>query len=112
VVVESNQGGDMTRSTIHVAAPDLKVEKVRASESKADRADPVSVQYARAAVHHAGYFAALESQLTTWVPSESKSPDRMDALVHAVTFVLPPVPTPRAGYASTVRDRTLRSVRP
>lgn len=107
-VVEANQGGDMTRSTIHVADPNVTVRKVRAVDSKADRADPVSVQYAKAAIHHAGYFAALETQLTTWVPTESKSPDRLDALVHAVTEIMPPLPIPQAGYASTVRDRGLR----
>jgi phage terminase large subunit-like protein len=30
----------------------------------------------------------LESQMTSWVPNEGKSPDRMDALVHAVASLL------------------------
>jgi phage terminase large subunit-like protein len=102
-VVEANQGGDMTRSTIHAADTSVTVKKVRATQSKYDRAEPVSVQYARGFVHHAGYFKALEDQQTTWVPTESKSPDRLDALVHAVTFLLPPVAIPSAGIASTAR---------
>lgn len=91
-IVESNQGGDMVRSTIHAVDPDVRVEKVRAAVSKSDRAEPVSVLYAKGWVHHWGHLAALESQMTTWVPEESKgkSPDRLDALVHLVTALLRP----------------------
>lgn len=88
VIVERNQGGDMTRSTIHAADPSVIVEKVTASQSKADRAEPVSTAYSKGWVHHAGYFGKLESQQTTWVPNESKSPDRLDALVHVLTNLL------------------------
>ena len=90
VIVESNQGGDMVRSTIHAVDPTVVVETVRAKESKSDRAEPVSVLYAKGWVHHYGHLAALESQMTTWVPTEHKSPDRIDALVHLVTKLLRP----------------------
>lgn len=62
-VVESNQGGDMTRATIHAVDPNVKVEKLRAVESKQARAEPVSALYARGWVHHAGTFPALETQM-------------------------------------------------
>ncbi len=88
-VVESNQGGDMTRATIHNVDPNVRVDKVRASESKADRAEPVSVLYPQW-IHHHGILSKLESQQTTWVPDESKSPDRLDALVHVITKLLRP----------------------
>lgn len=100
VVVESNQGGDMTRSTIHAADPNVRVEKVRAVDSKSDRAEPVSMLYSKDWIHHDGVLARLENQMTTWVPSESpKSPDRLDALVHLVTHLLHPTPMSGRGKA-------------
>jgi phage terminase large subunit-like protein len=96
VVVEANQGGDMTRSTIHAVDPNVPVEKIRAKESKSDRAEPVSTLYSRGWIHHYGIMSALESQQTTWVPDESKSPDRLDALVHLVTRLLKPTQLKRA----------------
>jgi phage terminase large subunit-like protein len=105
VIVEANQGGDMVRSTIHNVDPTVTVTKIRASASKYDRAEPVSVLYARGWVHHLGFFGPLESQLTTWVPSEDKSPDRLDALVHLVNALLTPMPMRRATVSSPVGRR-------
>lgn len=96
VVVERNQGGDMVRSTIHAVDANIKVEKVTASESKADRAEPVSMLYAQGWVHHFGNLPALENQMTTWVPEEGDSPDRLDAMVHLVTKLLAIKPARRA----------------
>lgn len=106
VVVEKNQGGDMTRATIHNVDPTVKVEKIHAGASKAERAEPVAALYARGWVHHIGDFPALESQMTTWVqvehrgsgsrPTTRKSPDRLDALVHAINALLPPMKIGRA----------------
>jgi phage terminase large subunit-like protein len=90
IVVESNQGGDMVRSTIHAHDPNLNVVKIRAKDSKADRAEPISVLYAKGWVHHLGSLPVLESQMTTWVPAEGKSPDRIDAAVHVLTHLLRP----------------------
>lgn len=88
VFVEANQGGDMTRSTIHAVDPKLRVEKINARISKGARAEPISALYERGLIHHAGFFPMLESQMTTWVPNEGKSPDRLDALVHAIASLL------------------------
>lgn len=53
------------------------------------RAEPVQALYEQHRVHHVGIFAELESQQTAWVPDESPdSPDRLDALVHALTYLL------------------------
>lgn len=104
IVVESNQGGDMCRATIHAVDPNVKVEKVHAKVSKADRAEPVSTLYARGWIHHHGTLAALESQMTTWVPTEDKSPDRLDALVHLVTKLLKPTQIGRASVHSPVQN--------
>ena len=88
VVVEANQGGDMTRATVHAVDPGLRVEKITAKASKAARAEPVSALYERRLVHHAGFFPLLEMQMTTWVPGSGRSPDRLDAVVHAVAYLL------------------------
>jgi phage terminase large subunit-like protein len=110
VVAESNQGGDMVRAVIHGVDPSVKVTKITARQSKYDRAEPVSTLYAQGFWHHAGYFAALESQQVTWVPADERSPDRIDALVHVATALIPPLPIPAAGYASTVRRSNIRSL--
>jgi len=49
----------------------------------------VSALYARRWCHHVGVFPELEEQLTTWVPGE-RSPDRMDALVWALSALFYP----------------------
>lgn len=93
VIVEVNNGGDMCRSVIHAVDPNVPVKKVRASDGKKVRAQPISTQYERGRWHHVGEFPLLEEQLTTWVPERGmKSPDRLDALVWAATHLLPPNP--------------------
>lgn len=105
VMVESNMGGDMTRATIHSVDPSLRVDKITARLAKASRAEPVSALYERGWVHHAGYFPLLESQMTTWVPGAERSPDRMDALVHAVNSLLTDQPTVRGSVRSVASRR-------
>lgn len=89
VHVESNQGGDMTRATIHAVDPSVVVKKITARGSKQTRAEPVAALYERGWIHHVGAMPELEEQLTTWIPSDAKSPDRLDALVHCVATLLP-----------------------
>lgn len=110
IYVESNQGGDMVRSTIHAVDPDVPVRKIRAKESKKSRAEPIAALYERGFVHHLGFFPMLEEQLTTWIPPEqggdSKSPDRLDAAVHAIRELLQTtVVAPARGRSA--RDRNI-----
>lgn len=105
VVVEKNMGGDMVRSTIHNVDPTVRVRKVNATDSKYDRAEPISTLYERGWVHHVGYFSQLETQQTTWVAGKSKSPDRLDALVHMLTAALKPLPPAVATMSSAVGRR-------
>jgi len=105
VIVESNQGGDMTRATVSAVDPTLRIQKVHASGSKQMRADPISAQYERGMIHHVGFFPLLEEQMTTWVPTVSKSPDRVDALVHAVATALVERPTAKASVRSVATRR-------
>lgn len=88
VIAESNQGGSMVRDVLHRHTPNLPVKLVHASRDKRTRALPVAMLYEQNRVHHAGTFPELEDQLCTWDETAS-SPDRMDALVYAITELLP-----------------------
>lgn len=93
IVAEVNQGGDLVAGNIFAVNPSVPFRAVRATRGKMVRAEPVSALYEQGRVHHLGTFPTLEDQMVTWVPGE-KSPDRMDALVWALTeLVVDPEPT-------------------
>jgi len=96
VVAEKNNGGDMVLSTLNNADKSVPVKLVWASRGKAVRAEPVSLLYEQGRVHHVGTFDLLEDQLCEWVPGD-RSPDRLDALVWAVTELM-------QGFNSTAYD--------
>jgi phage terminase large subunit-like protein len=48
-----------------------------------------SALYEQGKIHHVGGFPELEDQLCTWEKGTSDSPDRLDALVHALTELKP-----------------------
>lgn len=92
LVVEVNQGGDMVESILRHIEPNVPVRPVRATRGKYLRAEPVAHLYERGLVIHAGRFEALEDELCDFGPgpqgfslSSGRSPDRVDALVWAVT---------------------------
>ncbi len=84
VIAEANQGGDMVKSVLQQAAPNLPVRLVHATRGKITRAAPIAALYEQGRIHHAGVFAELEDQMCQY-DGEGKSPDRMDALVWALT---------------------------
>jgi phage terminase large subunit-like protein len=84
VIAEVNQGGEMVEYTIQTVDRGVPVKMVHASRSKQARAEPISALYEKGFVHHVGYFPYLEDQLCSWVPGE-KSPDRLDAMVWALS---------------------------
>ena len=91
IVVEDNAGGQMAESTIQNAVErTLPIKTVKARRGKYIRAEPVASLYEQGRVHHVGRFPALEDQMCTWNPDigPSQSPDRADALVHAVTQLI------------------------
>jgi len=71
---------------------------VRASRGKVVRAEPVGALYEQRRIHHVGIFAALEDQMCSFTvdfdrASAGYSPDRVDALVWAITeLMVEPVP--------------------
>jgi phage terminase large subunit-like protein len=52
------------------------------------RAEPISALYEQGRVHHIGKMDKLEDQMCSWSPDDLKSPDRLDALVWALTDLL------------------------
>ncbi len=86
IVAEMNNGGEMVRHTIHSIDPTVPVVLVWASRGKVTRAEPISALYEQFRIYHVGFFAELEDQMCEWEPG-LKSPDRMDALVWALTHL-------------------------
>lgn len=86
IVAEVNNGGDLVAHTLRVVDPYARVVSVHASRGKRTRAEPVAMMYERGLVHHVDHFLQLVEQLTSWSASTGEaSPDRLDALVWALT---------------------------
>lgn len=96
VIGEVNNGGDMVEYTIRTVDPNVPFKKVHASRGKQIRAEPVSALYEQGKVHHVGTFPELEDQMCEWVPGDT-SPDRLDALVWALTELMLEKEKPKAG---------------
>ena len=91
IIAEDNAGGDLVRSTLKAAVPrTLPYKGIKARSGKRIRAEPVAALYEQGRVHHVGRFPKLEDQMCTWTPDlgPSHSPDRADALVHAITELM------------------------
>ena len=93
IVAEVNQGGEMVTQTIRSVDPNANVRAVRASRGKYIRAEPISALYARNIVYHLAHLIELEEQMCTFTPdhdrSKDGSPDRLDAMVWAMTELFP-----------------------
>jgi phage terminase large subunit-like protein len=89
IVVETNQGGDMVSETLKRVDPHAAVTPVHATRGKAARAEPVSALYEQGLVRHVGVMATLEDQLCGF-GGGGRSPDRVDALVWAVSALSEP----------------------
>jgi phage terminase large subunit-like protein len=85
IVAEVNNGGDLVEAILRNVDHALAYKPVHASRGKLTRAEPISALYEQHRVHHVGTFGVLEDQMCDYVPMASKSPDRMDALVWALT---------------------------
>ena len=95
VVAETNAGGLLVEQVIrnHDQSIVVKPAKARIGAGKGTRAEPTAALYEQKRVFHVGKLERLEEQMTTWDPTGSdelakrskKSPDRMDALVWAMS---------------------------
>lgn len=103
IVGERNFGGDMVMTVIR-QHPDwpfaqdegIGLKEVVATKSKGHRAAPIAAMYQQGRVYHVGesnQFAELEYQMLNYDPNlprgRQSSPDRMDALVHAMAELHP-----------------------
>lgn len=85
IVYEANQGGEMVAQTLMTVAT-VPLRRVFASKNKRARAEPISMLYEQGRVRHVGNFYNLEDELCEWEPGSGASPNRLDALVWAVTW--------------------------
>lgn len=95
IIAEVNQGGDLVAHMLKSLDPHVPFRAVRATRSKMTRAEPIAALYAQGRVFHVGRdLKTLEEQLTSFVPGGA-SPDRLDALVWALTELLLTTSTPK-----------------
>ena len=85
IIGEKNYGGEMVEYTIKTHAPRAKIKAVSATRGKVVRAEPISALYEQGKVWHNQVMQELEDELCMYDPETSKSPNRMDALVWALT---------------------------
>jgi phage terminase large subunit-like protein len=89
IVAEGNQGGDLVTHTIQSVREHCPVTIVHASRGKQARAEPIAALYEQNKISHVGTFPELEDQMATWEPlGDQPSPDRIDALVWALTELM------------------------
>lgn len=91
IVAEVNQGGDLVEGVIRQVDRGVPIRQVRATRGKWLRAEPIAALYAEGRVVHVGEFAKLEAQMLVFGAdgrAAGKSPDRLDALVWALTELM------------------------
>lgn len=85
VVAEVNQGGAMVEAVLREVDASVSYRAVHAKAGKRTRAEPVAALYEQGRVSHVGAFPELEDEMCSAIGEGRKSPDRLDALVWAVT---------------------------
>lgn len=93
IVAEVNNGGEMVEATLRIIDPNVPFSAVRASRGKVARAEPVAALYEQGRVRHLGAFPQLEDQMCGFTANFDRqnagySPDRIDALVWALSALL------------------------
>ncbi len=89
IIVEANQGGAMAETVLRQAGRNLPITRVHATRSKQARAEPVAALYERGRVSHVAVSPPLEDQMVSFTGNKSaSSPDRLDALVWALTELM------------------------
>lgn len=88
MVGEVNQGGLMVTDTVRTVDPTINFRAVHASVGKVARAEPVAALYEQGRIQHVGVHAELEDEMCKMALTGyagQGSPDRVDALVWALT---------------------------
>ena len=104
IIAEVNNGGDLVENVMRQVDGSLSYRKVHATRGKVIRAEPIAALYEQSRVHHVGPFNDLEDQMCEFTTDFNKatmgySPDRVDALVWALTelMLVPKPPKPIYG---------------
>jgi len=112
IVAEKNFGGDMVRFTLQAVRATVPVTLVSASRGKAVRAEPVSALYEQGRISHViadpadNALAEVEDEMRQATASGyvgPRSPNRLDALVWALTALFLEPPTSGAAYLELAR---------
>jgi phage terminase large subunit-like protein len=110
IVAEVNNGGDLVEATIRQVDPNVPFSAVHATRGKVIRAEPISALYEQGRVHHVGLFPILEDQMCAFSHdydrSQNGSPDRMDALVWALSEIM--VTTNNIGFLDFYRSEAAK----
>jgi predicted phage terminase large subunit-like protein len=85
IVAETNNGGDLVEKILRTIDSNIPYKSVTATRGKMLRAEPVSALYEQEKVFHTKIFPQLEDQMCSYTGDSRKSPDRLDALVWALT---------------------------
>ena len=88
IVAEINQGGAMVETTVRTVDANVSYKGVHASRGKITRAEPISALFEQHRAHLVGVYPELEDQLASFAGGSSASPDRLDALVWALTELM------------------------
>src|ERR1700720_1187208 len=112
IVIEVNMGGDMAEQTLRTVDRNVPITRVHAKRGKLTRAEPIASLYEQGRVSHIGAFETLEDQLCAFAPGCSDSPDRLDALVYALSDLMT---QPMAGegileYARLEAEKVVKGV--
>lgn len=101
IVGEVNNGGDLIETVLRTVDHAVPYRKVTATRGKRVRAEPIAALYEQGRIHHVGVLPDLEAQLCSWTPEAPGSPDRMDALVWAITDLMVDEPPRRRRIVRT-----------
>ena len=91
LVAEVNQGGALVETVVRQVDPLVPYRAVHASRGKVARAEPVAALYEQGRVAHVRGLGALEDQMALMTArgfQGAGSPDRVDALVWALTDLM------------------------
>lgn len=99
IIGEANNGGEMVEAVIRAQRPNVSYKAVHASRGKVTRAEPSAAHYERGRVFHCGEFPELETQMCSFTSDFDRkaagySPDRVDALVWAMSELIPEMVKP------------------
>ena len=91
LVAEVNQGGDLIAHLLRQVDPMVPIRTVHATQGKSARAEPVAALYEQGRIRHRGPLPRARRQMTRMTLRGfvgTGSPDRVDALVWAITELM------------------------